>query len=197
MKSCTIKKPTAILPYNVSIVFLSESNFTTIILLLKILALRPNLKDMEVEGSRNKICVSFFLSADNLNLEKYKISVQDPYLAFWIKQLKPLYIEDDVYKKFVHANKWIFIDQKYHDREQRIYLSNYKRRVRKSIWKGLLDRLVTVVDEKIYKHIQLTVMPKQLKRAACALDPQVVISDTILKLHFPDQRLILNKTCGG
>jgi hypothetical protein len=141
------------------------------LLMLTLLRLRPPGKD--------KICLSFFIAENNLDLEPYKICVQDNYLAFWIKQLKPLYIEDNLYKKFVQENNGVY------------YIPNYKRRIKKAIIKPLINVLVTSLDEKIYKYIQLRIMPPAIKKMACAWDTRVIISDKILKFHVNDRRLYL------
>lgn len=155
------------------------------LLLLKFLRLRPALN--KTENSKDKICLSFFISEDNLDLEKYKICVQDSYLAFWTQQLKPLYIEDNVYTKFVQSNKWAFDSISWQNHHY--YISNYKRRVSKFLFKPLINLFVTWLDEKAYKHIQLKIMPDVIKYMACSWDSRVVISDHILKFHINDARI--------
>ena len=139
------------------------------LLMLTVLRLRPPGKD--------KICLSFFIAENNLDLEPYKICVQDRYLTFWIKQLKPLYIEDNLYKRFVRENNGVY------------YIPNYKRRIKRLIIKPLINILVTSLDEKIYKYIQIRIMPSVIKKMACAWDTRVIISDRILKFHVNDRRL--------
>ena len=152
------------------------------LLVLKLLRLRPRLE----QPSQDKVCLSFFISESNLNLEKYKICVQDSYLAFWIKQLKPLYIENNLYKKFVQANQWAPRLLGY---DTAFYIPNYKRRLKTPLFKFLLNFLVIGLAEKIYKHIQLRVMPSVIKDMACAWDSRVVVSNKILKFHLNDRRM--------
>lgn len=155
------------------------------LLLLELLRLRPAFN--KTGGSKDKICLSFFISEDNVDLKKYKICAQDDYLSFWIRQLKPLYIENNIYKKFIQLNKWALnkvSQQNYY------YISNYKRRINKFLFKPLINFFVTRFDERIYKHIQLKIMPEAIKHAACSWDSRVIISDNILKFHINDARLV-------
>lgn len=156
------------------------------LLLLKLLRLRPAFN--KTGDSKDKICLSFFISEDNLDLEKYKICVQDDYLSFWIQQLKPLYIENNTYKKFVQLNKWAF--DKVRHQNHNYYISNYKRRINRFLFKPLINLFVTWFDEKAYKYIQLKIMPDVIKNMACSWDSRVVISDNILKFHINDARLV-------
>jgi len=150
---------------------------------LHILGLRPG------QGGKNKdkVCLSFFVTQNNLNLEKYKICPQDNYLRFWIANLKPLYDQKKMYKKFVQKNKWANLENKSY------FIPNYKRKVRKSILKPFLDLLGSSVLEILAKKIQLKIMPKKLKKTACSLDSKVIISNQILKFHLNDRRLCFQK----
>jgi len=70
--------------------------------LLTLFGLRPT-----KNKTRDKICLSFFVDEDNLNLEKIAIDQPDIYLIHWITQLAPIYDRGGVYEKFLKANKWI------------------------------------------------------------------------------------------
>lgn len=135
-------------------------------------------------GARPLVCASFFLSEDALCIEPYKIAARDPYLAFWIRMVKPLYIEGDVYERFISANQWAFDGAEFVP-----YVPNYKRRVRKPFLKPILSAFVTWIDERVYKRAQIALFLPIVKRAACAWDSRVVISDLIIKMHTNDRRL--------
>ena len=72
------------------------------------------------------------------------------------------------------------------------YLPNYKRRAAVSFFKPLLHLLATNFNEKIYKGLQLKLMPKLIKQMASSWESKVVVSDKILKFHTNDRRLELN-----
>jgi len=187
------------------------------LLLLKVLNLRPGsparLNQEKVFNERqnqDKICLSFIITADNLDLSKYKICIQDNYLAYWIKQLRPLYNENNVYQRFVQANNWIFrkpmINPLIRSRQTLtaiaihnltgFYRPNYRRRLAESKYlKFLFNALVTNWDELIYKRIQLKVMPIYIKQTASDWDSRVILSDKVLKFHLNDARLKWQNQC--
>lgn len=53
-----------------------------------------------------RICLSFFLDTDHLNLAAYRACEEDIHFAYWIHQMFPLYDPEDMYTKFVQANTW-------------------------------------------------------------------------------------------
>ena len=75
-----------------------------------ILNLRPNKKT-----KRDKICLSFYITAEKLDLADLKISGQDWYFNYWLAGLIPLYDRSGIYDKLMAANSWI-----------RNYLSNWE-----------------------------------------------------------------------
>jgi predicted nucleotidyltransferase len=156
--------------------------------ILKLLHERPHSTKTDTLNSKNKICLSFFVTENNMGLEKYKLGEQDPYLAFWIREIKPLY-DEGMYKKFIEKNAWAFNPAT----KPCVFVPNYMRRVRKSVFKYFLDRITGNRIEKIFKSIQLNVMPCTLRKMAYALDSKVVISDSILKFHTNDRREYYNE----
>lgn len=139
---------------------------------------------LDIAGARPLICASFFLSEDALNISPYKIAEHDPYLAFWIRELKQLYAEGDVYERFINANNWSIAKTPFVP-----YVPNYKRCVKKPFFKSFLCLLVTWVDERVYKRAQAALLPPLVKHLALALDSRVVVSDNIIKMHTNDRRL--------
>ena len=165
-----------------------------ILSLLRKRPLRPGIQGNrlgQVQSLRNKdkICLTFFLSEDNLNLEKYKIAAQDVYLVEWIRALKPLYSENTIDKEFYHQNRFAFQGKEKMRRAP--FIPNYKRRVGQLIFlKPLLNCLS--IGEPFYKWLQLKIMPLPLKMGAFAWDSAVIVSDKILKFHTNDRRLEYN-----
>lgn len=145
---------------------------------LAILRCRPN-----VVGSKKNtdaVCVSFILGSQNLNLMPYKICVQDVYLNFWIKKIKPLYTEKELYKKFIQSNNIQL---------PALYQANYRRRVKMPLVKKIGNILPLNLGEPFFKKIQLLLLPKKVKYYACAFDSRVLVADSILKFHLNDRRL--------
>jgi len=57
---------------------------------------------------KNRFCLSFFLSEDNLDLQSIKLDHDDIYLAFWTKWLQPIYCDDiKPAERYWRKNRWI------------------------------------------------------------------------------------------
>lgn len=139
--------------------------------LAKILRLRPTPKN-----KKDKICLSFYVSADRLNLDDLKLPGFDPYFDYWRRGLVPLYNKGEIYNLFLKKNKLINQSENQGDKD---WESRGELNVRPNFF---LDFL-----EKISKKIQLIIMPAVLKAAAGDSDG-VVIGDTVLKLYLRDCR---------
>ena len=68
--------------------------------IIKFLNLRP-----KPNNTKNKICLSFFISEDFLNLEKIAYP-DDVHFQFWLNQIYPFYSRAEIYQKFSQANEW-------------------------------------------------------------------------------------------
>lgn len=171
-------------------------------LFLKIFGLRPSKKQ-----SRDKFCLSFYVASDNLTLQncllEEKSGWPDVHFIYWLADFLPLYDEvcvstelvevhqgTSAIGQFIQANGWI---------EQ--YLPNLKLtsdssillRSKRSPFKFFIEtvsKIIRIADfrEKIFKNIQLCLMPKSLRQAAEEPNTNVIISDQILKFHLNDRR---------
>jgi len=142
---------------------------------------------------RDTICLSFFTTADNLNLEQIILpslrqkEYSDIYLIYWINQIVPIYEEDGEFAKFFEANNWT-----------RKYLPNIinynavpRRHVKTAnlfIKKIIGFILANPFLENIYKKYQKKILPEKLKELSEARDTRVVVSDQMLKFHVDDRR---------
>ena len=140
---------------------------------LKILNLRPSKRD-----KTNKICLCFFLSEDNLNIQSIAIPSPDIYLIYWIKNLYPLLDRNEIYTKFLTSNDWIqqYVNEKITNESIR----NSKFEIRNSY------HVLNLFDQ-LAKKIQLKIMPSYLKNIANT-NTNVIIRDNMLKFHNNDQR---------
>lgn len=145
---------------------------------LKIFGLRPS-----PHKTQDKICLSFLVDEENLNLEKISLDQPDIYLIYWIAQLAPIYDRGGVYEKFMKANEWI-----------KKYLPNVfsaemtERRKCTPLVAQLKDYTSQKsLFENFLKWMQIKVMPLHLKEMANR-DTRVVISDAMLKFHVNDRR---------
>jgi predicted nucleotidyltransferase len=140
---------------------------------LQIFGLRPNRK-----SNKDKICLSFFVDEDSLNLEPLAISVDKPdiYLIYWIAQLQPLFDRGGIYQDFWQANDWVknFIPN--------VFPGKGKMKNNKIFSPGTIG-----FTEKFFRWIQLKMFPRNLREMANR-DSRVVITDKILKFHSNDRR---------
>jgi len=145
---------------------------------LKIFNLRPSLKT-----NKDKICLSFLISEDGLDISNVALAGGDPYFYHWFSWIMPLYGEK-FWKKFIAGNGWI-----------KNHLPNFLEQrgliVKKfSPAKMILEKIFLSPHwETLFRKIQLRLMPKELKEAAVLrTDKSVVISDKMLKFHLIDRR---------
>lgn len=129
--------------------------------LTKLLNSRPTAKN-----KRDKICLSFYISQEHLDVRDLSLGDDDPYFYYWLRGLLPIYDTDDFYQHFLAANELtagVSLDIK----EQT------------PSW---LDGL-----EKLAKKWQLKIMSPALHQAMNNSDG-VYISDSVLKLYLGDRR---------
>jgi predicted nucleotidyltransferase len=124
-------------------------------------------------NQKNKICLSFIISEEVLDISHLRFAGDDPYLRFWVETLVPLYDVGGIYEKFRQKNRWVAEAHRSENIQGRSdsHSSNYRL--------SLIERLA--------KRVQLFYFPPGIK-ALANLDSRVVISDDILKFHINDRR---------
>ncbi len=147
---------------------------------LAVFGMRPK------EGkTRDKFCLGYFLTEDNLNLEDTKIDDSDICLGYLLAAYLPLYDEDNLWEKFWLENNWI-----------KKYLPNFDSRIKTEKFlikprlikaKRILARTQFEWEEGLVKRFQLWKMPAILKEMANK-DTRVIVNDKRLKLHSNDKR---------
>lgn len=140
---------------------------------------------------KNRICLSFYVTENGINLENFLLPDEDPYFIHWMNDLLPLYGEKE-FEKFWQANEWL---EKYLPNKQMPIMS--PRFAVKDFWLSSFPKkldqigfnsLIGATLERIARKIQLTKMTRNEQSAAKAKDTRVVISDTVLKFHEQDRR---------
>lgn len=171
-------------------------------LFLKIFGLRPSKKQ-----SRDKFCLSFYVGSDNLSLQdcllKEKNGWPDIHFIYWLADFLPLYDEacvstelvevqlgTNTVSQFIQANKWI---KQYLPNLELTSDSSTLLRSSRSPLKFFIEtvsKIIRVADfrERVFKAVQLHLMPEPLRRAAQEPNTNVVISDQMLKFHLNDRR---------
>ncbi|MBI5071401.1 hypothetical protein HZB93_00695 [Candidatus Falkowbacteria bacterium] len=137
----------------------------------QLLGLRPS-----KNNTRDKICLSFFVDEEALNLETLALGRPDIYLIYWIAQLWPLYDRGGVYQKFWQANSWIknFLPN--------VFSRTTEVRVAENRPSGKIG-----LGENFFRWLQMKLLPKDLWKAANR-DSRVIVTDKILKFHANDRR---------
>ncbi len=132
--------------------------------LAKILNSRPNKKN-----KRDKICLSFYLSENNLNFEILKLPEGDPYFDFWERGLEIIFDRDNISEKLNKPNT-------------------------SNLFKNKKSKLLNLLDSFL-ANWQKKIMPPELKKAALGNNFRdgVVIRDDILKFYLSDKRIEIRK----
>jgi len=136
--------------------------------LAKILNSRPTGKI-----KKDKICLSFYIATDHLDISDLRLGEADPYFDYWRRNLILLYNKNRTYENFLLVNGLLAET----DKTQIAVETDVP-----SLTGFFLNFL-----EKIAKKIQLKIMPAALAAAMNNSDG-VVVNDSVLKLYREDRR---------
>jgi len=155
--------------------------FSTILMMLCVK--RPTPKK-----HNNKICLSFYVTENNLNFQKYAYH-EDIHFFYWIKQFFPVYDQKQIIETFYQKNSWL-----------NKYLPNLEFIPPKNRWMLKKSPQQTKTSNKFsnknfgnllesfLKKLQLNRLPDNLKKSAEQNNTNVVINDQVLKFHDKDKR---------
>lgn len=134
--------------------------------LAKILNSRPT-----AMTKQDKICLSFYISTEHLNLHDLQLSGADPYFDYWRRGLVLLYNKNKIYEQFLAVNQ-----------------SAVNQSVRPSAENNQPSKLPWLLGLEIgAKNWQLKIMPPALRTAMNNSDG-VIVTDSVLKLYQRDRR---------
>jgi len=144
----------------------------------------------------DRICLSFYVADKALNMSKLRIDDdEDIYLAYWLMTLVPLFDPDRLGESIVRANQSLlqmfvwrtsftpralsFLPHPYRTRTVCQRIGEY--------WCGGMfgDRL-----ERMVRSVQYHKMMRNQQSVVHCSDTRVVVSDTVLKFHERDRRLL-------
>jgi len=149
------------------------------VVMLKILGLRPKPNDVQ-----DKICLSFFVSENNLNLKNLQID-NDVYFYFWLTNLLPIHNQNNIYKKLIQANDWLW--EKMPNWSGNAEMNAWMLKKENSIfYRDIIDLFIGGLDANL-KNYQLKIMSPILKELMNK-DTRVVVNDGVLKLISNDRR---------
>jgi hypothetical protein len=145
------------------------------------------------EKTRDRVCLSFYVDNDNLDLSSLRICESDIHFAYWLNQMLPIYDPDNLYDKFLQANSWT-----------KKYLPNIYPKVKTVsrhlvvdskiglIWKNFWEKMWGVdygnLIEAQAKSFQQVKLKFSIKDKAKADDKGVVLKEGVLKFHENDRR---------
>lgn len=141
----------------------------------------------------DRICLSFYVTDDALDLSSICISPPDVYQAYWSVQLIPIFDPDFMHEKIEQNNTWVrnYLPQAnftppIFDRwriEEYILSRGIKR-----FWQWAFSRNIADAIEKSLRHFQKKKMKLSGQKQAVTGNKNVVISDTMLKFHENDRK---------
>jgi len=138
---------------------------------------------------KNKICLSFYVTDDNLNLQSVSIE-NDIYMKYWLTQLIPVFDPDNLFSSLQKANIWAKQDlpnawQKYDIIDRWKVQGNFKiKKLLEKIWGGSYGSLL----EAQARGMQLNRMKLNYMSVQNEPDTRVVVNDKMLKFHENDRR---------
>jgi hypothetical protein len=145
------------------------------------------------KNSRDKICLSFYVDENNLNLVSLRALDEDVHFIYWLHQMIPVFDPKNFYAKFISANDWT---KKFVPNISRKSVSSYLlsvkdsgfacvwRKIWETMWQGAYGNLL----ENQVKSIQTQMLKDSLKKQAATGERGVIISDMVLKFHENDTR---------
>lgn len=130
------------------------------------------------------LCLSFYITRDQLNLSEVRGQSPDIYLVYWLQQLLFLSGNSDITAELTKANQWV-----------KNYTPHYssmeyggKPLVKLSYLAIWLKKLGDFFCFNWLERIARKVQKKRIDAKPHASAPAVVISDTMLKFHESDRR---------
>ena len=143
---------------------------------LAVLGLRPD----EVTGA-DRLCLSFLVTEEALDLSRVAIRPTDPYLNYWLATLVPLYDAGGVFDQFIEANAWASELLPGFVTPQAGHRRSLPRRPAAPV--SLFMRWL----EPLARRVQYKLFPQAIRDQA-NLSSDVLVSDHILKFHVRDDR---------
>ncbi len=139
---------------------------------------------------QNRICLSFYVSSDALNLAPLQSSSPDTHLMFWASQLVPLMVDADMYTKYKEANDWVTaaLPNAWPEKPQRLQTPNSSLRSIKRFYEVFLSSPIGLMIENWARTRQLKKMEANVSSRAKEGTTDVIVSEEVLKFHEADRR---------
>lgn len=141
----------------------------------------------------NRLCLSFFATTENLDLEPIAFKPYDIYLAYWISEMTPALDEQQSFERFRAANRWVEqLVPRYHEvKHQAPSLSRVAR------WGERLagGRLGNFLESRLAGWQRRRIAHKQPETAETVEadergDVRIIATDGMLKFHEKERRRV-------
>lgn len=148
------------------------------------------------EDIAGNFCLSFFITTEAMDISQIAIE-NDIYLYYWIYYMKPIYIQGNIYERFLGANNWVEVNDVQKERNKKYMIKNHSWFASLfyefwEFWYKIRDINTWIFYRKINNLIRHFLLPKTLKTYHTLGEPEgVIISDTMLKFHDQDKRRII------
>lgn len=133
-----------------------------------------------------RFCLSFFVTSEKMDVSEFELHPEDPYLAYWTKNLRPIFGQE-TYRAFREKNQeWLSGYGLHFDDSYRKHMYHYEDEKLKKAAEWLLEGLIGDFLEGILKRT----LKKKTLRSAERLGPEanVIVTDEVLKFHNHDRR---------
>lgn len=133
-----------------------------------------------------RFCLSFFVTSEKMDISEFELKPEDPYLAYWTKNLRPIFGQE-AYRAFREKNQeWLSLYGLHFDDSYRKHMYHYEDGKFKKFSEWLLGGFIGNFFEGILKRT----LKRKTLRSAERLGPEanVIVSDEILKFHNHDRR---------
>lgn len=142
--------------------------------------------------TQDKICLSFYVTRDALDMSALQLGEPDIYLVYWLQSLVPVYDPHHLYHEIQKVNQWMrqYVGEEVSYELLRRWrvddtvVTKGVRRFREFILGGSFGDVI----QEILKHIQMKRIDKNFGELIVAPDSRVVVNDHILKFHDNDRR---------
>lgn len=142
--------------------------------LAAIFDLRPKAND-----NRDKLCLSFFVTTEALDMRAFAIGPDDIYMKYWMRLMTPLFGSSKTYALFCAANPEV---------ERQLSWALPLETVRRAGILRVPFLLFALLPGAFMRDWQKRHFPKTLIAAEAKQDRSVIVSDTVLKFHVIDRR---------
>ena len=133
-----------------------------------------------------RFCLSFFVTSDKTHMSGFELPGEDPYLAYWAKNLRPIFGEKE-YAAFRERNRdWLAGYGLTFDESYKKHMYHYEEGPLKKFSEWLLGGFL---GDQLEKLLKATLKKKTLRSMKkLGVNANVIVTDEVLKFHNYDRR---------